>query len=98
MKHNIKTYDENGLPPLPLPAELWKNIVIRLGFCQRQMQVVELILRHQKQKEIARRLGIKPSTVQSYLQRIYLELRVSDKDALVLRIFAESHGLGPSPA
>lgn len=98
MKRNIKPFDDRGLPPLPLPAELWTAIVNRLGLCQRERQVVELILRHQKQKEIARRLGIKPSTVQSYLQRIYLRLRVSDEDALVLRIFAESHGLGPSLA
>lgn len=98
MKCKVKPFDESGLPPLPLPAQLWMSIVGRLGFCQREKQVVELILRHQKQKEIAHRLGITPSTVQSYLQRIYLRLRVSDEEALVLRIFAESHGLGPSPA
>lgn len=98
MKQNIKPFDEAGLPPLPLPLQLWTTIVTRLELCQREKQVVELILRHQKQKEIARRLGIKPSTVQSYLQRIYLRLRVCDEDALVLRIFAESHGLGPSSA
>ncbi len=98
MKKNIKPFDEAGLPALPLPQQLWVTIAGRLGLCQRERQVVELILRHQKQKEIARRLGIKPSTVQSYLQRIYLRLRISDEDALVLHIFAESHGLGPSPA
>lgn len=98
MKWNIKPFDEKDLPPLPLPMQLWTSIVSRLRLCQREEQVVELILRHQKQKEIARRLGITPSTVQSYLQRIYLRLRVADEEALVLRIFAESHGLGPSPA
>jgi DNA-binding CsgD family transcriptional regulator len=88
--------DVADLPPLPMRLDVWTAIVRKLHFGPRETQIVELILRRQQQKAIAQRLGIKPCTVQTYLQRVYNRLRVSDQHALVLRIFAESHGLGPA--
>jgi DNA-binding CsgD family transcriptional regulator len=74
---------------------VWAAIACKLRFAPREKQIVELILRRQQHKEIAKRLGIKPCTVQTYLQRVYHRLRLPDHDALVLHIFAESHGLSP---
>jgi DNA-binding CsgD family transcriptional regulator len=76
-----------------MPAQLWNVVAGKLRLGPREKQIVELILRHQPQKEIARLLGIETCTVQSYLRRLYNRLRVSDSPELVLRIFAESHGL-----
>jgi DNA-binding CsgD family transcriptional regulator len=92
----ISEFDGKDLPPLPLLPHLWAAIACRLKLAPREKQTVELILRHQQYKEIAHRLGISPGTVETYVRRVYHRVGVDDREALVLRIFAESHGLGPS--
>ena len=91
----IPPLDTANLPPLPLHDQCWTEIANRLKLAPREKQTVELVLRHQQYKQIAKRLGIRPGTVETYVRRVYHRLHVEDREALVLRIFAESHGLGP---
>jgi DNA-binding NarL/FixJ family response regulator len=83
-------------PELPLPHVLWTQLVEILHLPPRQIRIVELILRNHCDKQIAAALGIKVPTLRTYVQRIYLRMGVSDRQELVLKLFALSHGLGRS--
>jgi DNA-binding NarL/FixJ family response regulator len=83
-------------PELPLPHALWTQLVETLHLPPQQIRIVELILRNRCDKQIAAALGIKVPTLRTYVQRIYLRMSVSDRQELVLKLFALSHGLGRS--
>jgi DNA-binding NarL/FixJ family response regulator len=80
-------------PELPLPPALWTQLIEVLHLPPQQIRIVELILRNRGDKEIATALGIKVPTVRTYLHRIYERMDVSDRQGLVIRLFALSHGL-----
>ena len=90
-------YAVNGahheLPPLPLDEILWQEIATQLALSPQQARIVELILRGQRDKEIAETLGLSFSTVRTYLQRIFQRSNVTDRVGLVLHIFALSQEL-----
>jgi DNA-binding NarL/FixJ family response regulator len=79
------------IPPLPLPAEKWNQLVATLKLPPQQIRIVELILRNRCDKQIAAALGLKVPTVRTYLHRIFERLRVGDRLELVLRLFELSH-------
>jgi DNA-binding NarL/FixJ family response regulator len=83
------------LPPLPLPADKFALIVIKLELSRQQARVVELILRNCCDKEIAAEMQLKVSTVRTYLGRLFTRLGVENRLALVLKIFAAVHAECP---
>jgi len=67
-----------------LTPKEWSDIVRVLRLSPGQAKVVELILRGQKDKEIARQLKLRHSTVRTYLNRAFQRLGVTDRVGLVL--------------
>ena len=77
------------LPPSPVCADEWEQIVRELGLPPRQAKIVDLILRGLADKQIASELNLSFSTVRTYLERVFARLEVPDRIQLVLRIFFE---------
>jgi len=61
----------------------------------REREIVAMLCQGFKNKEIARRLAIKETTVSHHLTNIFIKLKVSDRLELV--IFAFNHQLAPPP-
>ncbi|HBG74621.1 MAG: hypothetical protein A2X25_11355 [Chloroflexi bacterium GWB2_49_20] len=59
--------------------------------CEREREIIQLIGRGMKNKQIASQLCIAETTVRHYLTSIYAKLGVADR--LELLVFAHSHGL-----
>lgn len=81
---------DDGLLPLPLSQESWQDIAETLFLSPQQIRIVELLLRGQRDKEIA---GLSHPTVRTYLKRIFDRVDVSDRVALILHIFAMAQQL-----
>lgn len=77
----------------PLPPDKWHEIAARLKLSPTQRNIVELILRNRCDKQIERTLGMPHSTLRTHLKRIYLKAEVLDRQELILRLCAMSHGL-----
>ena len=60
------------------------------GLTAREVEVLGLLARGQPNKEIARRLGVKPKTVSNHVEHIYIKLGVQSRAAATL--FATQHG------
>ena len=61
------------------------------GLTAREVEVLGLLARGQPNKEIARRLGVKPKTVSNHVEHIYIKLGVQSRAAATL--FATQQGL-----
>ncbi len=61
------------------------------GLTAREVEVLGLLARGQPNKEIARRLGVKPKTVSNHVEHIYVKIDVQSRAAATL--FATRHGL-----
>jgi HD-GYP domain-containing protein (c-di-GMP phosphodiesterase class II) len=61
------------------------------GLTAREVEILRLLARGLLNKEIARRLGVSPKTVDNHVQHIYAKLGVSSRAAAGL--FATEHGL-----
>jgi DNA-binding CsgD family transcriptional regulator len=79
------------LPPLPLTADLWEQMAVQLKLSPQQKRIVELILRHQCDKQIAARMGIKHPTVRTHINRLFRRLQLADREELILLFFRRSH-------
>ena len=75
------------LPSLLTPEEL-AEVVRSLRLPPRQASIVGLVLQGKQDKEIAAALGLRRSTVRTYLGRIFICLGVPDRVGLVLCICA----------
>ncbi len=78
---------KQSVPRLFSPSE-WKGIVATLHLSPRQADVVELMLRGQRDKQIAESLGVRVSTVRMHLRHIFARLQVHDRMELAIRVFA----------
>jgi DNA-binding NarL/FixJ family response regulator len=76
------------LLPLPLTESEWHRVVTILKLSKQQANIVALILRGLKRKQIAEHLGIQDGTMRTYFERIYDRVNVKDCVALVVRVFA----------
>jgi RNA polymerase sigma factor (sigma-70 family) len=61
------------------------------GLSPREREVLKLVVEGRTSKEIARALGVKPSTVDTYRRRLMAKLEIRDVASLVR--FAIRHGL-----
>jgi DNA-binding NarL/FixJ family response regulator len=80
-----------NLPPLPLSTEKWNDLATSLRLSPQQTRIVELILRNCCDKEIAAEMNLKVPTVRTHLGRLFERLKIEDRGALVLMLFAASH-------
>ncbi len=67
--------------------EQWGKIHNILNVTNREMDVVRLIVAHESEKEVARDLGIKLSTVHSHILRIYQKLGINCRSELIARVY-----------
>lgn len=67
----------------------WRLIADSLKLSPRELEVVQHVFDDDREAVIAEEMGISRHTVHSYLERIYLKLRVASRCKLVVRIFQE---------
>ena len=70
----------------PLPSEVVERLALRKtqgGLSTREVEILELIAKGYRNKEIAGSLGIGQETVQTHIKRLFLKLHVSDRTAAV---------------
>ena len=70
----------------PIPPEVAERLAARegqSGLSTREIQILELIARGLRNKEIAAELGIGQETVQTHIKRLFVKLHVSDRTAAV---------------
>lgn len=78
------------LPPLPISAAAWRHVSKQLQLSPQQIIIVELILRGQRDKQIAAVMKIGLPTIRTYLARIYARLAVRDRVGLILHVVAKA--------
>lgn len=81
----------DGLPELPLDSWHWEAIYLSLGLSEQQTRIVDLMLRDQSVKQIARIMGITAPTVKTYLQRIGARTGTRGRMQLAMHILGVSH-------
>ena len=70
----------------PMPPEVAERLAARegqSGLSAREIQILELIAKGLRNKEIAGELGIGQETVQTHIKRLFVKLQVSDRTAAV---------------
>ncbi len=68
----------------PLPPEVVERLALReSGLSTREVEILELIAKGFRNKEIAGTLGIGQETVQTHIKRLFVKLHVSDRTAAV---------------
>ncbi len=72
-----------------LSTGTWPSLAQSLRLSPRELQIVKGVFADHKEQSIADDLGISPHTVGTYLQRIYVKLRVASRPQLIVRVIAE---------
>jgi DNA-binding NarL/FixJ family response regulator len=70
----------------PMPPEVAERLAARegqSGLSTREIEILELIAKGLRNKEIASTLGIGQETVQTHIKRLFVKLHVSDRTAAV---------------
>lgn len=70
----------------PMPPEVAERLAMRegqSGLSTREVEILELIAKGLRNKEIAATLGIGQETVQTHIKRLFVKLQVSDRTAAV---------------
>lgn len=70
----------------PMPPEVAERLAARAaqnGLSTREVEILELIAKGLRNKEIAAELGISQETVQTHIKRLFVKLHVSDRTAAV---------------
>jgi DNA-binding NarL/FixJ family response regulator len=71
-----------------MTPEEWRTIAEELRLSPRQAEVVGLVLRGMRDKQIAAELGLSLPTVRMHLRHVFGRLGVADRMELALRVFA----------
>src|SRR5262245_26347575 len=72
------------------PLEDWLALRNQLRLSPRELQIVQCVFDDEKVDAIAGHLDLSPSTVNTYLQRLYTKLEVNSRPQLILRVI-EAH-------
>ena len=70
-------------------AGQWRSLGECLKLSARELQITQFVFDDCREDDIARRLGISPHTVHSYLNRLYRKAGVGSRGQLLVRVFAE---------
>lgn len=76
-----------------IPPELWQCVVETLALSPQQARIVELVLRGNRDKQIAATMELSVPTVRTHFARIFDRLGVADRVELILCVFATAHAL-----
>jgi DNA-binding NarL/FixJ family response regulator len=71
-----------------LTADEWVCATTALGLTKREADIVRLLLRCRRDKQIAQDLQLSVATVRTHLRHIFVRARVMDRVELVLSIWA----------
>ena len=66
----------------------WQTIQARLGLSDRELEVCRLICAGRKVRAIGNALGIRESTVNTHVRRLYDKIGVHNRAELVMRLLA----------
>lgn len=64
----------------------WKEIGARFGLTHRELSVAKLMFEGKSRYLISRQLNCAPSTVRTYIDRLFAKLQVEDRLDMALRI------------
>lgn len=78
----------NGEGRSLLTETQWRSVAALLGLSGREFQIVQCIFDDMKEATIARELSISAHTVHTHVERLYRKTGVSNRCALLVRIFA----------
>lgn len=67
----------------------WRVLVSRLGLSPREAEITQRVFDGLGEATIARDLGLAPSTVHTYLRRLYRKLEVKSRGELMTLVFSE---------
>jgi DNA-binding NarL/FixJ family response regulator len=85
-KDDFQRADHELLPALFSKKE-WSAIARRLNLSQRQAQIVDLVLRGQRDKEIMARLGLQKTTIRTHMADIFVKAKAGSRMELAYRVF-----------
>jgi DNA-binding NarL/FixJ family response regulator len=91
---NGRSLRANGAQGLELPTvptlsdEEWELITDAMSLTRRESDVVKLILRGLRDKQIASTLGVGLPTIRTHLRHIFAAQGVGDRAELILMVFA----------
>lgn len=74
-------------PTHELGNEAWRAIADRLHLSPREIEIVDCIVRDEKESAIARQIGISIHTVHTHFERLYHKLGVNSRVELVVRVY-----------
>ncbi len=78
-------------PPLPINAELWKQVATAMRLSPQHTRVVECVLRGLCDKQIMDAMSIHKSTLRTYFDRIALRTGASGRQAILRHVLSVSH-------
>lgn len=67
----------------------WQILIDRLGLSPREAEITQRVFDDLGGAAIARDLGLAPSTVRTYLKRLYRKLGVRSRGELMTLVFSE---------
>ncbi|WP_343219022.1 LuxR C-terminal-related transcriptional regulator [Candidatus Palauibacter scopulicola] len=67
----------------------WRVLIDRLGLSSREAEITQRVFDDLGTATIARDLGLAPSTVRTYLKRLYRKLGVRSRGELLILVFLE---------
>jgi DNA-binding CsgD family transcriptional regulator len=78
--------------------ETWRRIGSAFALSPRELEIVRRIFDDQKERAMAKALGISPHTVHTYLARVYEKLQVTSRVQVIVQIVRhETRGSHPAP-
>ena len=73
--------------PCFISAAVWQRLAEHLKLSQRELQIVQCIVKGEKEILIARHLRMSRHTVHTHMERLYAKLAVQSRVELVVAIF-----------
>ena len=67
----------------------WRVLVNRLGLSTREAEIIRRVFDDLTEVAVARELGLAPSTIHTYLRRLYRKLGVKSRGELLTLVFSE---------
>jgi DNA-binding NarL/FixJ family response regulator len=64
----------------------WEQVALRFGLTRRELSVARLMFAGKTRSQIGRQLHCAPSTVRTYIDRLFLKLAVKDRLGMALQV------------
>jgi DNA-binding NarL/FixJ family response regulator len=97
-RHKKASDNSRPAPPAPLDHQQWADVSCRLGLSPQQTRVVELVLDDKSTCQIARNLGVRETTIKTYLERIAARTHTRGRMQLAMHVWKMSQNIAAAGA